>query len=179
MEKEYIDVTRSLRQKYKEKVKSYGVSKAMHEHLGMLIDVYKINFVDNFEYLTKYTGMTNKNYKKRLESMGAKISLGTITHIKNKKLIGFDLIHIAALANIFRLPVTLLLNYNLYDLKDFKPEDYGLYKGMFSPSTINTKPIDMVSIKPYYASVYKKITKKKALERSRNTLGVVNILEYV
>lgn len=179
MATEYIDENLRTRKLLKNKAQLYGVSSPIMEQVASLIDIYKINFVENFEFLLEYTGMTKKQYKKRMESYGLKSPLGTILYIKNRKLLGFDLIYIAQLANMFKLPTSLLLNYNLKNVEGFVPEEYGIHKDMYKNRIAAKNVIDSVSVKASTFSVYKKIHKEKALKKSNYPPGVINLLAYI
>lgn len=178
VEKQYSEVTNRNSKIFRNRVYNYGVAQPMYEQLGSLLQIYRINYYENAEFLFKYTGMTKKQYAKRVESMGIKSCIALHYKIKNNLLLGFDLIYVAALANVFKLPTSLLLNYSLTEIEGFVPEDYGLYKNMFSGKREKLSHIDYVATKSSPKSVYKRITKEKALKKSNYPPGIVNILKY-
>lgn len=178
MSNEYSDVTRRNARIYREKVHSYGIAEPIHQQISSLIHTYRINYYENSEFLFKYTGMTKKQYARRVESMGIKNVLSLHYKIKNQLIIGFDLIFVAALANVFKLPTTLILNHRITELDNFVPEEYGIYQNMYSEKK-KLSYVDYVAAKSDSKSVFKRITKEKALKKSNYPPGVVNILKYI
>lgn len=178
MSNEYSDVTRRNARIYREKVHSYGIAEPIHQQISSLIHTYRINYYENSEFLFKYTGMTKKQYARRVESMGIKNVLMLHYKIRNQLMIGFDLIFVAALANVFKLPTTLILNHRITELDNFVPEEYGIYQNMYSEKK-KLSYVDYVAAKSDSKSVFKRITKEKALKKSNYPPGVVNILKYI
>jgi len=179
MATEYVDENIRMRKLLKNKAQLYGISSPIMEQVACLIDIYKINFVENFEFLIEYTGMTRKQYKRLMESYGLKSPLGTISYIKKRKLLGFDILYVAQLANTFKLPTSLLLNYHLKNVEGFIPEEYGIHRNMYRQKMTPKNIIDTVSVKASTRSVYKKIHKERALKKSNYPPGVVNLLSYI
>jgi hypothetical protein len=179
VEKQYSEVTNKNSKIYRNRVYNYGIAQPMYEQLGSLLQIYRINYYENAEFLFKYTGMTKKQYAKRVESMGIKSCIALHYKIKNNLLLGFDLIYVAALANVFKLPTSLLINHSLREIEDFVPEEYGLQRNMYSGSRKKLSHIDYVAAKSNTKSVFKRITKQKAYKKANNPPGIVNLLKYL
>lgn len=157
----------------------YGTTHYLYQHLGSLISVYKQNYVENYYYLLNYVGMTRTDYKRRMEALGIKSPNSYAINLKNDITMGFDLIYVAALASFFKLPTSLLLNYNLKDIEGFNLADYGIFPNMYKERSRYSRYTDIFGVKPKSSTVYSAISKKKAIARSKYSPGVVNILTYL
>jgi len=93
--------------------------------VSAMLDIYRINFVENLRYILKYTGMSLKGYHALLLSCGIKGMKTSLNDIKKAEYLGFDLFIVAAAAGIFRLPVELLFLCNIRHEK-INLLDYGL-----------------------------------------------------
>lgn len=179
MDNNNLPDSRLVKYRKRKRTSTFGLDNAIYEQLGLLIDVYKQNFVHNFYFLLGYTGMKNKHYKRIVASYGLKNPLSTIYYIKANTLIGFDLINVAALANLFRLPTTLILNYRLGELESFAPEDYGIYKNMHARTHAQLNKNASVLIPTTEQTVNKKLFKTKRNFSQDSPAGVFDIWSHI
>jgi len=179
MDNNNLPDSRLVKYRKRKRTSTFGLDNAIYEQLGLLIDVYKQNFVHNFYFLLGYTGMKNKNYKKIVSSYGLKNPLNTIYLIKSNSLIGFDLMNVAALANLFRIPTTLILNYRLGELESFVPEDYGIYKNMHARTHAQLNKNASVLIPTTEQTVNKKLFKTKRNFSQDSPAGVFDIWSHI
>jgi hypothetical protein len=171
--------TEGIEERTIKRSKYYGNTSTSVSQIESLIHIYKMNYVENLDYLLSYTGLKKKTYKNRLASMGVRNGIAVYQLIKTNRIVGFDIIVVASLANIFRLPTSLLLNYSLRDIEGFVPEDYGIYRNMYKSNSNKPTRNDLLVSPKSSESVYKKMFKKKASEESNNPKGVANIWNYV
>lgn len=100
---------------------------AIADEVSNTIDIFRIDFFNNIEYLLKYTGLKRASFHKEMRRHGVKSSMLTLSKIKEKKVFGFDLYLVAAAAHIFKIPVKVILNMDI-EKKELDLEPYGLYE---------------------------------------------------
>jgi hypothetical protein len=159
------------------RTKRYDVGTAIAEQYSSLIKVYQMNYVENLFYLLNYTGMTRKAFSKRMSNEHIKNGLLVAYQIQKNQLIGFDIICVAVLAHLFKLPTTIILNYRLSELEGFVPEDYGIYKDMFKGRRKITVR-ERAAVPTKESTVYKKMIYKTAKAHSDFPSGIFNIWDF-
>jgi hypothetical protein len=148
------------------------------QQYSSLIRVYQLNFVENLFFLLDYTGMTRKDFKKRMSNENIKNGLLVAYEIKKNTLLGFDIICIGVLAHIFRLPTSLLLNYKISELEGFVPEEYGLYRNMYKKNS-RLKGREEHGIVPKEEAVFKRMVYRKAKADSDFPSGIFDLWSFV
>lgn len=100
-----------------------------------LIDFYKVNYINNLFYVLSFTGMSYTRYKKNCKSIGLPNPY-IVNKISEGELIGFNLIHVATMSVIFKIPVTILLN------MDMKAENIDLTKYKLYPKMYKLRKLE-------------------------------------
>jgi hypothetical protein len=144
------------------------------EEMSTTLDLYKIRYIKNLRYLLAYTGMSERVYAKRMNTYGLKGVRSMIMHIENGTLRGFDMIHIAALSHEFKLPLQLLLNFNLLDKPTSLLEDYGLYEGMHESDKLRGFKFRRYMSIPHNNAINKRLN-DSAIDRASYPKDLFNI----
>jgi hypothetical protein len=148
-----------------------------------LIETYKINYLDNTEFLIRYSGLNVKKYSQKLKSLGFRSYKSVKWGLDKKTTLGFDLMHFAGLATVFRLPISFLINFNFneYDLDVLieKLVDFKCYQNCFAP---DRKP-KSAKKDPFAISktdtVRKAMVRKNARKKGNNPKLMVNVYNII
>lgn len=161
-------------------LKKEGINVDAFKMISVLIEPYRVRFVLNLEYLLKYTGMTTRQYKERVSSCGVKSGIGAAYRIRNRSIQGFDMIHFAALSDVFKLSLDLLMNHVIEELVndgELRLEDYGVYRNKFRNKTTRFSSIETMPIRPQSKTVTKKLLNPR-VDQSNSPCGLFNILQF-
>ena len=104
--------------------------KSVYVDVSEAIQIFKIEFIENIEYLIEYTLMTKQTFYREMSRYGVPSFKKKMDDIRENRRIGFDIYYVACVAKIFSLPVKVILNYNI-KAKKIDLEKYGLYKDCF------------------------------------------------
>ena len=108
---------------YKANNAKYG-SEPIIKYVTERLDVARIDFHSNVEYLLAYTGMSKSDFYRALRSHGVKRAKKQYEGIVNRTEISFDLYLVAAVSAIFKLHWKLLITVDIkeknIDLNTFK-----------------------------------------------------------
>lgn len=139
--------------------------KAVYLDVSEAIEIFKIDFIDNIEYLLEYTKLPKASFYREMSRYGVPSFKKKMDEIKEGKRIGFDIYYVAAVSKVFQLPVKLILNYNIR-IKRIDLEKYGIYQNCYKV----TRKSRWDGVKhggeltePHPKSIHKK--KEKMLER--------------
>lgn len=144
-----------------------------------LIEIYKINYLDNTEFLIKYSGLNVKKYSQKLKSLGFRSYKSVKWGLDKKTTLGFDLMHYAGLATVFRLPIAFLINFNFreFDIEILKEKliGYKCYPNCFAsdrkPKSATKEPF-AISKKE---AITKAMVRNNARKRGNNPKLMVNV----
>ncbi len=104
---------------------------AIAEEISNTLDIFRIDFFNNIEYLLKYTGLKRASFHKEMRRHGVKSSLLALNKIRDKKVFNFDLYIVGAAAHIFKVPIKVILNMDI-EKKELDLEPYGLYENCYT-----------------------------------------------
>lgn len=144
------------------------------------LEPYRVRFVINLEYLLAYTGMTTRQYKKRVAACGVKNGVSAMYGVRNRNVQGFDMIHFAAMADVFKLSIHLLMNESVPELVesgDLVLEEYGVYRNKFRNKNTRISHIESMAIKPLPRTVAKRLMNPK-MDGSNSPCGVFSIFQF-
>ena len=160
--------------------KPKGENVKAFELISVHLEPYRVRFVLNLEYLLAYTGMTTRQYKKRVAACGVKNGVSAMYGVKNRNVQGFDMIHFAAMADVFKLSIHLLMNESvghLVDSGDLVLEEYGVYRNKFRNKNTRISPVESMAIRPLPRTVTRKLLNPKA-DSSQSPCGVFSIFQF-
>jgi len=112
------------RRKYRIHNVNYNAGAICHE-VSATLDIFRIDFFKNVEYLKKYTGLKNASFLKEMRRHGVSNAKRAFDNVKNQKIFGFDFYLVSAVSHIFGLPIKLLVNFDI-EQKELDLEKYGL-----------------------------------------------------
>lgn len=159
-------------------INSKFTPKAIYQDVDEVLQIFKIDFLDNIDYLLQYTKLSKSSYLKEMSRYGIPSFQKKMTDLRNGKKYGLELYYIAATAKIFGLPVKLILNYNL-KIKQIDLTKYGLYPDCYRTkkrsSWDGTKTSTELT-EPHPRSLTKKKERliEKAKEKSNNPQPTYN-----
>ena len=155
-------------------VKRYGVKTQTLEHISSIIDIYRINYLNNLQYILEFTGLTLSNYTNTQKSKGIKAAMTNILSHANGAMLGFDMMLFAALSSEFKIPVSLLINYDLRK-EGVDLTDYGLRKNSNLNPKYKKKDISFKteSARPLIKNRITRIT-NAAKDRANNPIRTFN-----
>jgi hypothetical protein len=148
--------------------------------ISVHIEPYRVRFVMNLEYLLAYTGMSTRQYKRRVSSCGVKSGVSAMYGVKNRNVQGFDMIHFAAMADVFKLSIHLLMNESvghLVESGDLVLEEYGIYRNKFRNKNTRISPVESMAIRPLSTTVTKRLLNPK-MDNSNSPCGVFSIFQF-
>jgi hypothetical protein len=175
----YIDGKNVVSDSVQRKQKRYGINNSMAEQHSSLIEVYRMNYIENLSYLLSYTGMSKKQYSLRMRAAGVRNGISMYNAIMKKTVLGFDIIVVAALAQTFKLPTTLLLNHRISEIEGFNLEEYGVFRNMHSDRKRSISIRERLLVNQSPKTVFKKMNYNKFKSISDFPCGAVNIWNYV
>ncbi len=100
--------------------------------------------------------------------------------VKNRNVQGFDMIHFAAMADVFKLSIHLLMNESvghLVESGDLVLEEYGIYRNKFRNKNTRISPVESMAIRPLSTTVTKRLLNPK-MDNSNSPCGVFSIFQF-
>jgi hypothetical protein len=98
--------------------------------VSMLLDKYRIRYINNLEFILEYVGLSRAQYAKGLRGMGLPTSVTLISAIESGNMLWFDMKFMGCLSSYFHLPFDLILNYDLEE-DGIDLMDYGLQRNCY------------------------------------------------
>jgi hypothetical protein len=98
---------------------------AICQEVSATLDIFRVDFFKNIEYLKAYTGLKNASFQKEMRRHGVSNAQKALGNIMNKRVYGFDFYLVAAASHVFGLPIKLLVNFDIKE-KGIDLEKYGL-----------------------------------------------------
>jgi hypothetical protein len=175
----YIDGKKIVSDSVKRKQKRYGLNNSLAEQHSSLIEVYRLNYIENLSYLLSYTGMSKKQYSRRMKAAGVRNGISMYNAIVRQTVLGFDIIVVAALAQVFKLPTTLILNHKIAEIEGLNLEEYGVFRNMHNDKKRSISLRERLLVNQAPKSVFKKLAYNKYKSKSDFPCGAVNIWSYV
>ena len=148
--------------------------------ISVHLEPYRVRFVMNLEYLLAYTGMSTRQYKKMVAACGVKSGVSAMYGVRNRNVQGFDMIHFAAMADVFKLRMELLMNESighLVESGELVLEDYGIYRNKFRNKNTRISPVESMAIRPLSTTVAKRLLNPK-LDNRNSPCGVFSIFQF-
>jgi hypothetical protein len=148
------------------------IYKEMHEVNSIVmmvsasLDIYKFRFVRNLKYVLAYTGLSEPVYCRRMKSYGVKSTRSFLYNIENGKTLGFDLFMVAAFCHEFKLPIPLVLNFDIED-RGIDLADYGLFKDSHRTNKLKNFKYIRYMKEPHNRRVAKSVRERLFLQASK------------
>lgn len=158
--------------------KRYGYKSDFVEQVSSVIDIYKLNFVNNFEYILRYTKLTTKAYNSIMKSMFVRGTNAYIHGICTGNVLGFDLFFAAAFASFFKLPVSLVIGVNIKE-KGIRLEDYGIERDMYIRKAYRRSTKRQVLKETPIVALAKKNMIEAAKRRAKSPARLLNVFDSV
>jgi len=132
--------------------------------LSASLDLYKMRFMRNLRYVLAYTGMSEPIYCRRMKGYGLKSTRSMLHGIENGRILGFDLLLVAAFCHEFKLPLPLVVNFDLEE-KGVVLEDYGIGKDSKCTNKLKNFKYERYIKEPHNRAVSKQL-RAKVLDRA-------------
>lgn len=163
---------------------NYNVG-VISQEVSLTLDVFRIDFFKNIEYLRRYTGLKQQSFYKEMRRHGVSNTRLAFKNIQEQKIFGFDLYLVAAAAHVFNLPVKLLLNMDI-EAKGIDLTEYGLQPMCFRAKkyTYDGIKYGMEQVESNAFAMQKKIKKivkgerSKAVERANDPQPIYNFWQH-
>lgn len=141
--------------------------------ISLSIDVFRDNYLDNTEALLKHTGITERQYSNRLKSLGCRSYRSIKYAIIKKSNMGLDIIHFAAMASFFKIPIGECMMRNFIFEKIDLHKRYNIHpNSLYHGKKVRTESARKVKAK----TIAEKMQRKKKENKAKYPKKHVNLM---